>query len=168
MTKLNRGRRGIRGVLTLLLVLCAPFVTALDFDNGNAALTVVIPKFVPTLREFSPGDSDAPVILRITTLMTNAWFDAIAPYHPTAVGVYSHLGRRPAAEGATNRNKNIALLYASYRTLNSLLPHHQADWREMLMRVGLDPDDNSTDTTTPVASETWREWPWWPPASTTA
>jgi len=150
MRKYHLAKGGIPGALTLLLVLCAPFATALDFDNGNAALTVVIPKFVPTLREFSPGDSDAPVILRITTMMTNAWFDAIAPYHPTAVGVYSHLGRRPAAEGATNRNKNIALLYASYRTLNSLLPNHKADWREMLMRVGLNPDDNSTDTTTPV------------------
>lgn len=150
MPKLHRAKGGIPGVLTLLLVLCAPFVTALDFDNGNAALTVVIPKFVPTLREFSPGDSDAPVILRITTMMTNAWFDAIAPYHPTAVGVYSHLGRRPAAESATNRNKNIAILYASYRTLMSLLPHHRDDWRQMLMRVGLDPDDASVDTATAV------------------
>ena len=150
MPKLHPAKGGIPAALTLLLVLCAPFVTALDFDNGNAALTVVIPKFVPTLREFSPGDSDAPVILRITTMMTNAWFDAIAPYHPTAVGVYSNLGRRPAAESATNRNKNIAILYASYRTLMSLLPHHRDDWRQMLMRVGLDPDDASVDTATAV------------------
>jgi hypothetical protein len=150
MPKLHRAKGGIPGVLTLLLVLCAPFVTALDFDRGNAALTVVIPRFVPTLREFSPGDSDAPVIMRITALMNNAWFDAIAPYHPTAVGIYSKLGRRPAAEAATNRNKNIAILYASYRALNSLLPNHRDDWRQMLMQVGLDPDDASTDTTTAV------------------
>jgi hypothetical protein len=150
MPKLHPTKGGIPVALTLLLVLCAPFATALDFDNGNAALRVVIPTFVPTLREFSPGDSDAPIIIRITTLMNNAWFDAIAPYHPTAVGIYSHLGRRPAAESATNRNKNIAILYASLRALNSLLPNHKDDWRQMLVQVGLDPDDNSTDTTTAV------------------
>jgi len=147
---MHRLKGGILGAATLLLVLSGSFVTALDFDNGNAALTVVIPKVIPAIREFSPGDSDAPVILRITTLLANAWFDAIAPYHPTAVGVYSRLGRRPAAEGATNRNKNIAILYASYMTLSRVLPEHRDDWRKMLMQVGLDPDDASIDSTTAV------------------
>src|SRR5215470_5357055 len=159
MRQANLARRGIPGILAALLVLSAlPAAPAppsagaagFDFDNGNAALSVVVPAFLPKLREFSPGDSDAPIIMRITTLLANAAFDAIAPYHPTAVGVYSRLGHRPAAEAATNRNKNIALLYATYRALNSLLPNHRDDWRQMLMRVGLDPDDNSTDTTTAV------------------
>ena len=85
--------------------------------------------------------------LRITTIITNAWFDGIAPYHSTAVGVYSRLGRRPPAESATNRNKNIALMYASYRVMNSLLPQHAADWRNMMASVGLDPDDAHTSGT---------------------
>jgi hypothetical protein len=94
----------------------------------------------------SPGASDASLVLRITTIITNAWFDAIAPFHGTAVGVYSRLGRRPPAERATNRNKNIALIYASYRVMNSLLPQHAADWRNMLISLGLDPDDAHTST----------------------
>jgi hypothetical protein len=88
--------------------------------------------------------------VRITTLVTNAWFDASAPYHPTAVGVYSNLGRRPAGEAASNRNINIASLYATYRVMNSLLPHRNDDWRAMLVSVGLDPDDASQNTTTPI------------------
>jgi hypothetical protein len=88
------------------------------------------------------------MILRHTTIITNAWFDAIAPYHPTAVGVYSRLGRRPASEAATNRQKNIALFYASYRVLNSLMPGFAANWRAMLASVGLDPDNASEDLTT--------------------
>ena len=116
----------------------APF----DFDYGNAAIEVVIPAAIPAiLGSVSAGANDASLVLRITTLITNAWFDAIAPYHVTAVGVYSRLGRRPVEEGATNRNRNIALMYASYRVMNSLLPRHAADWRAMMTGVGLDPDD---------------------------
>jgi hypothetical protein len=29
----------------------------------------------------------ATLVLRVTTVLTHAWFDAIAPYHPSAVGV---------------------------------------------------------------------------------
>jgi hypothetical protein len=121
-----------------------------DFDTGNAAMGVVIPKMIDGIRGVSPGANDASIVLRIVTLTNNAWFDAIAPYHPTAIGVYSNLGRRPAGESATNRNKNIALVYASYRILNSLLPQNAADWRKMLKSVGLDPDNVSRDTTTPI------------------
>ena len=43
----------------------------------------------------SPGD--APLVLRTTTLITNSWFDAIAPYGESTVGVYSRIDRRPVA-----------------------------------------------------------------------
>jgi hypothetical protein len=129
------------------LVPAAPF----DFDNGNAPIEVVIPRLVPIIfGTVSPTASDATLVLRTTTLMTNAWFDAIAPYHPTAVGVYSRLGRRPASEGVTNRNRNIAVFYASYHVLNSLYPAHASEWRAMLLSVGLNPDDTQANTMTPT------------------
>src|SRR5688572_18119225 len=100
---------------------------AFNFDNGNAAIEVVIPNAIPVIfASVNPGD--ASLILRYTTVITNSWFDAIAPYHPTAVGVYSKLGRRPPND-RTNRNKNIAILYASYRALNSLFPQANSTWR---------------------------------------
>ncbi|MEU4745147.1 DUF6851 domain-containing protein, partial [Actinosynnema sp. NPDC023658] len=40
-------------------------------------------------------------------------------------------------------------MYASYRVLNSQLPQFRAQWREMLVSTGLDPDNDSRDTTTP-------------------
>lgn len=130
-----------------LSALAAPF----DFDKGNAPIEVVIPRIVPVIFEFvSPNASDATLVLRTTAIVTNAWFDAVAPYHPTAVGVYSRLGRRPASERATNRNMNIAVFYASYRVLNSLYPAQAAEWRDMLASVGLNPDDTQENTTTPV------------------
>ncbi|HEX2254782.1 MAG TPA: vanadium-dependent haloperoxidase [Thermoanaerobaculia bacterium] len=120
-----------------------------DFDTGNAAFEVTVPAVVPAFLEVSPGLNDATLVLRFTTLTTNAWFDAIAPYHPTAVGVYSHLGRRPPHE-RTDRNRNIALLYATYHVFNSLFPHRADDWRQMLLAVGLDPDDDRTNVSSPI------------------
>ena len=118
---------------------------AFDFDNGLAPIEIVIPGVVPVIYgNVAPGD--ATLVLRFTTMITNGWFDAIAPYHPTAVGVYSNLGRRPAAESATNANMNIAILYASHKVLNSLAPQHAADWDLMLSSVGLDPDDDHEGT----------------------
>lgn len=121
-----------------------------DLDTENAAAGIVIPAYAPVIfQAVSPSGGDATLVLRVTTLVANAWFDATAPYHETAVGVYSHLERRPAVE-ASNRNINIALLYASYHVLNSLLPEFSQNWRGMLTGVGLDPDDDSTDITTAI------------------
>jgi hypothetical protein len=124
---------------------------AIDLDNGNAPFEVVIQNVAPfVFSDISPSGGDATLVLRVTTLITNAWFDAAAPYHPTAVGVYSRLGRRPSAESATNRNINIAVLHASYHVLNSVLPKRNPQWRAMLIGEGLNPDDLSENNTTPV------------------
>ncbi|MEM7155192.1 MAG: vanadium-dependent haloperoxidase [Myxococcota bacterium] len=120
-----------------------------DFENGNAAIELVIPNVVPVLfSNVNPGD--ATIVLRWTTLITNSWFDATAPYHPTAVGVYSDLGRRPAEESLTNEQINIALLYASHRVLNSLAPQNAANWDAILADAGLDPTDDHESTTDPI------------------
>jgi len=152
MREANLARKAIDGIIAgLCLFSCVIAEGAgFDFDSGNGALAVVVPRLVPAIRGVSPGANDASIVIRIITLTNNAWFDALAPYHPTAVGVYSHLGRRPPGEGATNRDKNIAGLYATYRVLNSLLPQNADDWRKMLTSVGLDPDNTSRDTTTAV------------------
>ena len=75
--------------------------------------------------------------------------DAAAPYHPTAVGVYTRLPRQ-SEEARTDRNINTAMLHAAFHTLVGLLPERESVWREMLSDYGLDPNDRSTDLTTPV------------------
>ena len=128
-----------------------PLSAAFNLDTGNAPVEIVIPAAAPIiLTDVSPGGGDATLVLRVTTLITNAWFDASAPYHPTALGVYSRLGRRPASESATNRNINIACLYATYKVANSLLPKRNAEWRAMLVAAGLDPNDTSENPATAV------------------
>ena len=126
-----------------------PQERAFDLHTGYAPHDVVIPTALPPLRA-TVSASDASLVLHMTVQLNNAWFDAIAPYHPTVLGVASRLGRRPASERATNRQRNIAMLYASYVVLNELLPKFRAQWREMLSTVGLDPDDPGRDPANPV------------------
>src|SRR5204863_1796065 len=75
--------------------------------------------------------------------------DAWAAYDAKAVG--SRFGgklRRPAAE-RTDANKARAIGYATYRAMLFLFPE-DAKWiREAVRKQGLNPDDNSTDVTTP-------------------
>jgi hypothetical protein len=74
----------------------------------------------------------------------------VAPYSERMEGVFSRLPRRPASEGATNRNRNIAIMYASLHTLSAVMPKHAEEIRALLEDVGLDPDDQSTALSTPV------------------
>jgi hypothetical protein len=119
-----------------------------NFETGNAPIEVIIPAVVPSIFA-AVAPSDAPLVLRTTTLLTNAWFDAIAPYHPTAVGVYSRLPRRPQGEGANDRKRNIAIFYATLPVLESLYPADKARWAALLQSVGLDPTLQSDDLSTP-------------------
>jgi hypothetical protein len=141
----------IAALVFVLSIAGLPAFGAFNFDTGNAPIEVVIPTVAPIIfMDVSPSGGDATLALRVTTLITKAWFDASAPYHRTAQGVYSRLGRRPAFESATNRNINIACLYATYRVLNSLLPRRNAEWRTMMMSVGLDPDNDTENTATAI------------------
>ncbi len=138
-----------RKLLAAAALLTVAFSSAaVDLDNGNAAIETVIPTAVIGIFDTSPNSGDATLVLRFTTMITNGWFDAVAPYHETAIGVYSDLGRRPAGE-ATNRNLNIAILHASYHVLDGLFPKFNSVWRDMLINEGLDPDNLTTDLTTP-------------------
>jgi hypothetical protein len=119
-----------------------------DFDNGNAILDV-LPQSGAEIRA-SFDAMDATLVLHLTEMVSTAWYDAIAPYTPHAVGIHSNLGRRPASESATKRNRNISLLYSTYRTYTALMPKYSADWRKMMTSVGLDPDDDQENPQTPI------------------
>ncbi|SFD19353.1 vanadium-dependent haloperoxidase [Streptomyces aidingensis] len=120
-----------------------------DLDHGNAVRDLFATRDAG-IRHPGAAPMDAPIVVRLTHLVQTAWFDAIAPYHPTAVGVYSRLGRRPAAERATNRERNIAILYAAHRLYTALLPEAGTAVRQVLTALGLDPDDGQENTETPA------------------
>lgn len=124
------------------------FAQAFDFDRGNAPIEVIFTTAGP-VAEATSDRRDAPIIFRATFMLLGAQYDAIAPYHRTAVGIYSRIPRRPASEGVNDRNRNIATLYASLEVLNSLYPTYRDRWAGMMTSVGLDPKAVSTDLTKP-------------------
>jgi hypothetical protein len=97
-------------------------------------------------RAENPGSS--PVLEDRAIVWEIPMFDAIAPYHPTATGIFSNLGRRPSAE-RTTRNKNIAAIYSAFTSLNVVYPQYKSRWLEMMQSAGLDPNNTEEDPTTP-------------------
>ena len=136
----------VKQVLVLALLSC--IVLSFDFDTGNSGREVLIPAIIDlTLKDVSPRASDPSLILRITTMTTLAWFDAIAPYHPTAVGIYTQHSHRLTE--STNRNKNIALFYSGYHVARSYFPKRKKELDELMTKFGLNPDLDSSDVNTP-------------------
>ncbi|XRQ14267.1 DUF6851 domain-containing protein, partial [Actinomadura welshii] len=129
----------------------APGKIEFDFDTGNFHRDLISQASDPTYGQAQAfGPMDASLIIWIQSIMTTAWFDALAPYHPTAVGVHSDIPRRPSGESKTNRNKNIAALYATAQVIKVMHPERLEVGRQLMQAVGLDPDDASEDPATPV------------------
>ncbi len=111
---------------------------------------VVLPRLYAVIgADISPTLGDATLINRFRFIVSLAMVDAAAPYHPTAVGMYSRIPRRPEAEW-TDDNINTAMLHGAYQALMGLLPERQNVWRDMLRDIGLDPDNASEDLTSAV------------------
>jgi len=91
----------------------------IDLDRANALLQAFYPRYDTVSRTESLGRPTLTVDRAM--LIELPFFDALSPYHPTAVGIFSNLGRRPVAEHTT-RNKNITVLYSAFTSLNAVLP----------------------------------------------
>ncbi len=99
------------------------------------------------IRDVRPGP---PQTARALAIVSTAVYDAWAAYDAVAVG--TRLGsdlRRPAAERTPGR-KSKAISYAAYRALTDQYPSQAAVFRAKMVALGYDPDDQSTDRTTPA------------------
>ncbi|WBB61872.1 hypothetical protein O7599_04790 [Streptomyces sp. WMMC500] len=108
---------------------------------------------IPSVNAFV-GSMDATLILWMAHVGALAAFDAVAPYHETAVGTHARIPRRPSSESATNRNMNIALFHSQYRIFEKMplggLEGPLGGLRDTMVALGLDPDDASENLTSPV------------------
>jgi hypothetical protein len=96
------------------------------------------------------GPMDVTTFLWANRMTAVASFDAMAPYHESAVGIYSRIPRRPSSESATNRNMNIAGIYAGWRVWQEVFADRTYIMRDVMVALGLDPDDESEDPTSPI------------------
>jgi hypothetical protein len=67
-----------------------------------------------------------------------------------STGVYSRLKRQDPLPKGSNRILNTAILYSSYRVMLDFLPKRRDIWRQMLIDVDLDPDDDHTEPDGPI------------------
>ena len=114
----------------------------LDLDRDNIVDLVSTPMFGGWLsQEVTPHFTDPSLAFRYITLMLNAGYDATAPYHETAVGVYSRI--KNLESGSSDiRGINVASFYAAYQLLMKFDPDRQPQWDKMMERYGLDPTDD--------------------------
>ncbi len=90
------------------------------------------------------------VASRAYGLVHTAMFDAWAAYDETAIA--TQLGddlQRPKAEN-TNANKAEAMSFAAYQVLSELFPEQTAIFDDVMVELGFDLVNTSTDTTTPA------------------
>jgi hypothetical protein len=91
-----------------------------------------------------------PMAARALAIAHTCMYDAWAAYDKEAVG--TRLGatlRRPANERKL-AYKREAISYAAYRAAKDLFPADADLFTDLITALGYDPDDASTDTTTPV------------------
>jgi hypothetical protein len=102
-----------------------------------------------TAREHDRNVPRPTIGSRMLALVVTAMYDAWAAYDEKAVGtVLGGKLRRPRAE-RTWANKEKAVGYAVYRTLLYLFPEDEKWIAEQVRKHGLDPQDASTDVSTP-------------------
>ncbi|WP_245583426.1 vanadium-dependent haloperoxidase [Salinimicrobium terrae] len=86
---------------------------------------------------------------RYLGLIFTAVFDAWSRYDEKAIPVYlQNVDRRPVNEREL-QNKEVAISYAAYRTMSEYFYSDAQLFRNFMVELGLDPDNNSLDPNTP-------------------
>jgi Vanadium chloroperoxidase N-terminal domain/PAP2 superfamily len=109
-----------------------------------------------------PAQTGPTVVARALGILHTATYDAWAAYDPVAKGTRlgSSLRRKNPAE-RTVENKSKAISFAAYRVLTDLFPPGdpplhpnigpgKVDFRQAMINRGYNPDDPTTDTSTPT------------------
>ena len=118
-------------------------------SRAFAADTLVVTWNDVLLESVRESKLGPPMVARAIGIVHTCGFDAWAAYDDVAVG--TRLGgslRRPAAE-RTPANKMTAFSFGEYRCLLDLFPGQTDYIRSQMAALGFDPDDASTDITTP-------------------
>ena len=91
------------------------------YELADPLHDVILPRLYSIIAaDVSPSLGDATLINRFRFIVSLAMVDAAAPYHPTAVGMYTRVPRRPEEEW-TDANINTAMLHGAYNALVGLL-----------------------------------------------
>ena len=123
-----------------------PNTQLVTVDNPTPSISVLWDRAVQqAVINTAPGPTIAS---RAYGILHTAMFDAWAAYDPTAIA--TQLGddlQRPESE-ITEANKEEAMSFAAYRVLTELFPEQVEIFNELMVQLGFDPTNTTTDTTT--------------------
>ena len=117
-------------------------------DTVNPLTDVILPRLYPIIAlDVSPSLGDATLINRIRFVVALGMVDAAAPYHPTAVGMYTRVPRQPMDElpaGKQSPGISIWLDLGDYLDTTGYFPVNTAfqlrdpsRWQPGLRRMGI-------------------------------
>ena len=103
------------------------------------------------IQEAVIADSPGPTVAsRAYGMVHTAIFDAWSAYDPTAISTQTEDSlQRPEIE-ITEENKQEAVSYAAYRVAKDLFPEQAEIFEALMIELGYDPNNETTDTTTPA------------------
>ncbi len=105
-----------------------------------------------TLECILDTDLAPQTVARMLAIVQTCGYDAWSAYDSVAIGTQLGGSLRRPAEERTEENKTKAFSYGAYRALLDLFPQsdRQTNIRHFMDSLGYDPDDDSTDPTTPA------------------
>ncbi len=125
-------------------------IHATAHPNPSAAYTWMNVILETSARRVGRVGARPTIIAREMMIATTGMFDAWAAYDDKAVGTqFGGKLRRPAAE-RTRENQVTAMGYAITRCLEDLFPEDAAWIRERVATLGVDPENTTTDLSTPA------------------
>ncbi len=128
---------------------CLFFLTCF-FQLTLCADSVVIEWNQATLNAIISVKPPPPVAARALAMVHTSMYDAWAAYDSKAIGTrFDGLLRRPANE-RTDANKAQAISFAAFRTLMDLFPTQSVPFTNLMITLGYNSADTSTDIQTAV------------------
>lgn len=119
-------------------------------STGAAPTGVVVTwnnRALQSIRDNHPGPT---IVARTLAIMHTCMFDAWAAYDSQAVAtILGSTLRRPSSE-STQTNKAKAMSFAAYHCLLDQFPGDLQKYNALMTGLGYDPNDTSTDPTTPA------------------
>ncbi len=124
------------------------FATSTSTSSLPTIATQWINVALQAIRVTRPAPS---VSARLLAIVSTCMYDAWVVYMPTAIGTRLGATLRHYENGhAYHSQKTIAVSFAAYRALVDLMPGQLPAFQAMMQHLGYNPDDTSTDTSTPV------------------
>ena len=127
-----------------------PSLRPLTARAGETSSAIVVAWNAAALQAIRTTRPGPPMAARALAVVHTCIYDAWAAYDSVAVGTrYGGDLRRPAWE-RTLENKAEAISFAAYRALSDLYPTEVAQFANLMVQLGYDPTDTSTDVQRPA------------------